>query len=152
VGGDSVDLGQTDTTRDHGAGKKTRRAVAARRGGGDISGTRGQGQLGHGHGLTREQRFINLQLAIDQQRIGGNAVALVQHQQVANHHLASGNALRLTVPQHQGARGRQVAQRLQRTLRFAFLHQRDGDDHEHKAQQEQRLTPVAQRQVNATGG
>ena len=111
-----------------------------------------QGQFGHGHGFAGEQGFVHFELAVDQQRVGGNAVALVQHEQIAAHHLAPGNALFLAVADHQRARGRQVAQGFERALGLAFLRQRDADDHKHKAQQEQRLAPVAQRQVDAASG
>jgi hypothetical protein len=76
----------------------------------------------------------------------------VQHQQVAADHLGAGDALLLAAAQHQGARGGQLAQRLQRALRAALLHQRDADDHEDEAEQKQRLAPVAQRQVDAARG
>ncbi|WP_236748784.1 hypothetical protein [Acidovorax carolinensis] len=58
----------------------------------------------------------------------------MQHQQVAAHHVAPGDALLLAVADDQRARGRQVAQRFERALRLALLRQRDADDHKHKAQ------------------
>ena len=108
--------------------------------------------FGNGNRLPRQQGLVHLQLAIDQHRIGGDAVALMQHQQVTTHHIAPGDALLLAVADHQGTRRRQIAQGLQGTLRLAFLRQRDANDHEDKAQQEQGLGPVAQRQVDAPGG
>ena len=54
--------------------------------------------LAHRYRLARQQRFIDLHLAaVDQQRVGGNAVALRQQQQVALHHLKPGNARGLAV-------------------------------------------------------
>jgi len=135
---------QARAARDHGAGEQFGGLVLVlalcRR------------QLGHGHGFAREQGLVHLQLAVEQQGVGSDAVALAQHQQVAADHVAPGDALLGAIAHHQRARGRQVAQRLQGALRAPFLHQRDGYDHEHGAEQEQCLAPVAQRQVDAASG
>ncbi len=90
-------------------------------------------------------------MAVQQQRVGGDAVAFVQYQQVADHHLAAGHAGFLAAADHQRARRRQLAQRFQRALGLALLRQRDADHHEHERQQERRLGAVAQCQVQAAG-
>ncbi len=112
----------------------------------------GSGQLGHGHRLAGEQRFVHLQLAVQQLRVGGDAVALAQHQQVTAHHALAVDALLLAVSDHQRARSGEVAQRFERTLRLALLHQRDADHKENAAEQKNRLGPVAQCQIDAASG
>lgn len=49
-------------------------------------------------------------MAAQQQRVGGDAVAFMQCQQVADHHLATGNAHLLAAADHQRTRGGQFAQ------------------------------------------
>ena len=94
------------------------------------------GQLGHGHGLTGEQRLVHLQLAVEQHCVSSDAVALVQYEQVLAHHLAPGDTLLYPVADDQGTRCGQIAQRLQRALGAALLHQCDANDHEDEAEQE----------------
>ena len=170
-GARGADPGQTDTLGDHGAGKQMRRAVAAgwglcvRWGGAGGCGQSGREggvqrrrivglghrQLVHRHGLARQQGLVHRQLALHQHGVSGHAVAFVQHQQVAAHHVAPGDALFLAVTDDQRARRREVAQGFQRALRLALLRQRDADHDEHEGQQQGRLRAVAQQQVDAAG-
>ena len=110
------------------------------------------GQFAHRHGLAGEQRFVHIDLTAHQLRIGGNAVAFMQHQQVAHHHVAPGDALFAAVADHQCTRRGEITQRFERALRLALLRQRDADHHEYKAEQKQRLALIAQEQVDAARG
>lgn len=49
-------------------------------------------------------------MTVQQQRIGGDAVALVQDQQVADHHIATGHADFLAAAEHQRTRRGQLTQ------------------------------------------
>ena len=45
--------------------------------------------LGDGNGFAGQQRLVGLQVvALEQNRVGGNPVALDQHQEIAAHHFA----------------------------------------------------------------
>jgi hypothetical protein len=107
----------------------------------------------HCHGFTGEQGFVHLNVtAREQHRVCGYAVAFGQHQHIATHHVLPGYALGLPVAHHQGTRAAQVAQRFQRALGLAFLIQREGQHHQHQAQQNQPLLQVAQQQVQSRSG
>ena len=152
---------QPHTLGDHSAGEQVGRAVAAGRGGGARVGglgrrrrrkrVRGRRQLVHRNGFAGQQRFVHGQLALHQQGVGRDPVAFVQHQQVAAHHVATGDARLRAVAEDQRARRREVAQGFQRALRLALLRQRDADHHEHKGQQQRGFGAVAQQQVDAAG-
>lgn len=144
-GADGAHLCEPHPFCDHRAGKQKRRALAA---GWCEGGVRHAGQLGHRHCLAGEQGFVHGKLPLQQQGIRRNAVAFVQHQNILAHHFPARDAHLLTVPDHQCARGGKVTQGFQRSLRLALLGQGDADDDEHEAEQEQRLGPVAQREVD----
>ena len=151
------------------AGRRERLADAADRGvGADRVDLRDADALGHDRAraqprrrrarqprnrdrLAGQQRLVDVQVAILELRIGGDAIALVQHEQVADHDLAPGNAQFAAIADHQRARRGQVAQRFERALGAAFLHQGDADDDEHEREQEHRLGAVAEREVERTG-
>ena len=68
---------------------------------------RGCDQLADRKRLSGQERFVGLQiLRFEQQRVGGDAVALFEQQHIATHHLASGNADGRAIAQDQRARGR----------------------------------------------
>ncbi len=107
--------------------------------------------LVHRHGLAGEKGFIRRELALKQLSVCCDTVAFVQHEQVAAHHIASCDARLLSVADHQRARRREIAQRLQGALRLAFLGQGDANDHEHEGKEENGFGLVAQQQIDATG-
>ena len=81
-----------DAAHDQRAGKDIRQVVAARPRG--SSGVLPARDLAHRNRFARQQRFIGLQVVtLEQNRVGGHAVALGEHHNIAAHHLASRNAL-----------------------------------------------------------
>jgi len=128
-------------------------AAGQQRAGEDAAGVARAGLLGHRQRFAAEQRFVGLQVVrLDQRRIGGDAVAFAQHQQVAAHHLAPGDAQLLPVADHQRTRAAEIAQRLERALAAALLHHGDRDRDQHEDQQHRRLAVVAEQQVEQAGG
>ena len=111
------------------------------------------GLLGHGLGLAGLQRLVQRHLVrLQHIAIGCHTVAFGQHEQVAAHHLAPGNAAELTTAHHQCARAGHLAQCVQRVVGAPLLHDGDAHDDEHKSQQRQGFVRVAHGQVNAAGG
>ncbi|KAJ8139333.1 hypothetical protein OY671_007453, partial [Metschnikowia pulcherrima] len=106
--------------RDDRAGIDSRPVIAPRLGSigsGSICFAFQGGALAHRNGLASQQRLVGFQCrCFEQQGIGGNPVASVQNENVAFDHLAPRNASRLAVADDEGARRRQVAQRLQDVL------------------------------------
>ncbi|OIQ67398.1 hypothetical protein GALL_510230 [mine drainage metagenome] len=106
------------------------------------------GLLVHRHRLSGQQRLIGLNLGpLKQQRIGSNAVALGQYQDIATHHRTAGNAHGQTIAQHQGPRTAQVTQAGQCMLGLALLVQGQGQHHKNQAKQHQPLMQIAKQQV-----
>ena len=86
------------------------------------------GDLAHGHGLTRQQRFIGLQVVtLNEHRIGRHPVSLRKHDEIATHHLPAGDAFALAIANDQRTRAGKVAQRLQNALGAGLLHDSDHD-------------------------
>ena len=67
-------------------------------------------QLGHRHRFAGQQRFVGVELAVDEDRVGGDAIAFMQHQQVTDDHIAASDAQFLAIAHDQRARCREVAQ------------------------------------------
>ena len=66
--------------------------------------------LHHRHGLPCEHGYIHAQIrCLEQVDIGGNAIALGQQNQVADHQLPAGDAFLPAVPDDQGARTGQLS-------------------------------------------
>ncbi len=140
---------------DQRAGVDARQLVATGRHAGGVAGARGRRQfvrprhpLADRHGFAREQRFVGPHaIGRHQQGIGRHAITLAELEQVAAHHVAPGDALRLAVADDQRARAGEVAQRFDGALGLALLVQRErhGDDHE--AEQRQALLQVAEDEV-----
>ena len=81
--------------------------------------------------------------------IGRNAVAFAQHEQVAAHHVASGDALRLAVADDQRARTGEVAQGFDGALGLAFLVQ--GERQRDDARSRRASGPPADHRTPGTG-
>lgn len=109
--------------------------------------------LPHRNRLSGEQRLVDRQVEAPQDlRVGWDAVAFRQDNQVARDHLPAGDAPLLSVPDDQGPRAREVAQRLQRPLRRAFLVDGDAQHHHDKAEQHQGLARVPKQQIDDAPG
>ena len=107
------------------------------------------GDLAHGNGLARQQRFIGLQIvALDERCIGRHAVALGQHDEIATHHFPPGDAFALAVANDQRTRAGEVAKRLQHAFGAGFLHHRDQDRHGGEGEQDDGFLQVAEHQVD----
>ena len=107
------DARQAHAARHHGAGKQRGGTGLTQHG--LLLGLSCQRRLVQRRRLARQQRLVGAELALQQERVGGDAVALMQQQQVAAHHLAAGNApehLGLAAGQGVGAVLRQTARRL----------------------------------------
>ena len=86
----------------------------------------GAGRFSDGNRLPRQQRFVGLQIAaVHQHGVCGYPVALREHDDVAAHHVATGDALPLSAADNRGAWTAEVAQRFQHPLRAGFLDDRD---------------------------
>ena len=142
------DLGNAPAAHDQRAGKHARQVLAARMAACRLIGGMAR-PLAHRHRFARQQRFICLQVAAAKQdRVGGDAVALGQHDQIAAHHLAPGDAPLHAIANDQRAWAGQVAQRLQHALGARLLNHRDHHRHGREAQQDQRLMQAAEQQVD----
>ena len=110
------------------------------------------GLLGDGLGFTGQHRFVGGQLVGLQQRpVGGDAVALGNHQQVFPHHIAACNTHGGAAPQGQRARAGEVAQGAQGVVGAAFLQHGEGHDDHHEAQKNQGFVCTAHDQVHRPG-
>ena len=95
-----------------------------------------------------EQGFVGLQRhRLQQDPVRGQAIALSQHQQVADDDLAARNPPALAIAHHQRARARQIAQRLKRALGPCFLDNGDADRKTGEGGKESGLRRVAQGEV-----
>jgi hypothetical protein len=66
----------------------------------------GTGAARHGDRLAGQQRLVDLELALQQDGVGRDPVALVQREQITGNDFASGHAQRPPVADHQRARRR----------------------------------------------
>jgi hypothetical protein len=99
--------------------------------------------------LAGQQRLVELEIALREHGgIGRHAVAFGQHDDVAAHHLAPGDAPLLAAAHHQRPRARQIAQGFQHTLGALLLVDGDAEHHQHEARQHGGLAHVAQHEVN----
>ncbi len=106
-----------------------------------------------GNGFARQQRFVDFEVfTLDEDSIGRDAIALGEHDPIAARHLAAGDPFSLAVADHQRAWAGQVAQGLENPLCAGFLNDGDDDRQVGEDQQDQRLTPVAERQIDETAG
>ena len=100
------------------------------------------------HGLARQQRLVRPNaVRRHEQGIGRNAVALAQLEQVAVHHVAPGDALRLAISDDQRAWAGEIAQGFDGALGLAFLIQGERHRHDHEAEQRQALLQVTKHHV-----
>ncbi len=90
--------------------------------------------LGHGTGLARDHRLVDLGAAVDDLAVGGHPAAGAHEHHVAGDEVAHGDGLRPVLDQALGIVGKQRRQRLERSLGLADgLHllpvaqQHDGD-------------------------
>ena len=68
------------------------------------------GNLAHRCGLTRQQRFIGLQVvALNEDRIGWHPVSLCQHDEIATHDLPAGDAFAFAIANDQSTRTGEIA-------------------------------------------
>ncbi len=109
------------------------------------------GNLAYRYGLARQQRFVGLHIVTaNKNRIGRDAIALYELDDVAAHDLAPRNAFARAVANHQRARTGQVAQRLQHPFGARFLNHSDRNGHQRESEQNQRVLEVTQHQVDRT--
>ena len=109
----------------------------------------GTGDLAHGHGLARQQRFIGLQVVtLNEHCVGRHPVALGKHDEIATHHLPAGDSFALAIANDQRTRTGEIAQRLQDALGAGLLHDRDHDRHGREGEQDERFLQVAERQID----
>ena len=107
----------------------------------------------HRYGFAGQQRLVGREIHRGHQdAVGGNAIALREHEDVAGHDFAPRDSPPHPATHDQGARTRQIAERLERPLRFALLIQRDRGDHDDEHQQDDRFLNVAEQQVSAAAG
>ena len=136
---------------DERAGEHERRLLASRRAHA-LHGFR-RGELAYRHRFAGEERLVHRKIRrAANHRVGRDAIALGEHEKVADHDLAPGDAPLLAVADHERPRARQITQRLERTLALAFLDERDADDHEHEREQHRRFALVAQQQIDDAAG
>jgi hypothetical protein len=100
--------------------------------------------LADGHGLSREQGFVDLQIVtFDEPCIGRDAIPLAENNEVTADNLSAGNTLATALADDERARARQVAQSLQNALGSCFLYHSDHDGHGAKDKEQQSLPKVA---------
>ena len=105
------------------------------------------------HRLAGEQRLVYGEAHRgDQDGIGGDAVALLEQDDIAADDIPSGDFLLDAVPDHRGARTRQVAKCVQGAFGFAFLVEGDAHDDEDKAHEHQGFLDIANEQVDDAAG
>ncbi len=109
--------------------------------------------LDHRRGFAGEQRLVDREIRrFDELHVAGDAVAFGKQHDVVDHELASGDPARLPVAQHQRARARQVAQRLQRSFRAPLLDEGDAHHDKDEAEQHECFVAVAQHHVDGAAG
>jgi hypothetical protein len=89
---------------------------------------------------------------VQQHRVGWNAVAFGQDDQVAPHHVASGDALARAVADDQGTRAGEIAQGLQHPLGAGLLDDGNGDGDVGEEQQDDRFAEIAEHEIDGTAG
>ena len=116
------------------------------------------GRAQHRHGLSRQRREVHLDGAGEQAHVCGDAVPLLQQDDVAGHQLGRLDPRRGAVAQHPDVLGHVACQRLHRTLGLLLLHERkrrvqqdheqhgDGDRLVAHGQGQARRQPQQQRQ------
>ncbi|MDT4840776.1 hypothetical protein FQZ97_746070 [compost metagenome] len=105
----------------------------------------------HRNSLARQQRFIGPHaVGRNQQGIGRHTVTLAQLEQVAAHHIAPGDALRLAVSDDQRARTREVAQSFDGALCLALLVQGEPQGDDHEPEERQSLLQVTEDEVEGS--
>ena len=88
------------------------------------------GPFAHGDGFASQQRRVGQQiLYFAQRRVGRNAVAFCDHNEVAARDLTSGDTPALAIADNQRPGAGQVPQRLQHAFGARFLDNRDHDRH-----------------------
>ena len=107
------------------------------------------GDLSDRHGFAGQQRFVDQQvLAFDERRVRGNAIAFGKNDDVAARHFPARYSLALAVADDERARARQVPKRFQNVLGASLLNHGDDDGQVGEHEQDQRLAPVAERQID----
>ena len=107
-------------------------------------GASAEGRLPDRDRFAGQQRLVRSEVdAAAQEAVRRHAVALGEDDEVAPHHLAARDAAVHAVADDEGARARQVPQRLERPLRAPLLDDGDGHDHEHEAEQHQGVGRLA---------
>ncbi len=82
----------------------------------------------------------------------GHPIAFREQHHVSDDEFAAGNALGLSVANHQRTRAGHVAQRVEGLFAAALLNVGDGDDDEHEPQQHQRFVAITQREIDRPAG
>ena len=89
-----------------------------------------RGAFPHRRGLAGEERLVHLQVhGLDEDRVRGDAVPLLQDEEIAAHDLATRDAPPRCTADDECARARQVPERGEGSRRLALLHERDADHH-----------------------
>ncbi len=105
------------------------------------------------HRFAGQEGLVDRQVErLDHQGVGGHAVALLQKEKIAPHHLPPGNADFFTAPDHERAGARQVPERFQGPFGLPLLVEGDAHDDEDKPQQHQRLPDLARQKIDQAAG
>ena len=83
-----------------------------------------------------------------EQTVGRDAIAFGEDHEIAAHNLTPRDAPAFAVTDHEGARAREIAERLERMLRASCLDDRDRHDDEHEAEQHQRVGRLPEEEVH----
>ena len=85
----------------------------------------GPGRAHDGHRLAGQRRRVDLDAALQEPRVGRDAIAFGDHQDVAGHELGRVDRLAPRTPDHRRARREVTAEELDRSLRLLLLHERE---------------------------
>ena len=128
-------------SREHGG-----QVVATR----SIEGASSSGRhFANGDRLARQQRLVSGKVQrLPEQTIRRDAITFGKDHEVAGYNLTPRDAPALAVTDHESARAREIAERLERMLRASGLDDRDRHHHEHEAEQHQCVGRLPEEKVH----
>jgi len=85
---------------------------------------------------------------LPEQTVSRDAIAFGEDHEISRYNLTPRDAPALAVTDHEGARAREIAERLERMLRASCLNDRDRHHDEHEAEQHQRVGWLPEKKVH----